>query len=87
MEYITLKISASTLNAIGAGLQELPYKISRPAIDEIDKQVRMHLEQQKEKSNDRAKSCEIGDSDGDGDGPDREYVDQDRQAGRPNQES
>lgn len=43
MEYITLKISAQTLNTIGAALQELPYKVSAPAIKEIDEQVKTHL--------------------------------------------
>lgn len=80
MEYIKLTISATTLNTIGAALQELPYKISKPAIEEIDSQVRKHLEQ-KESGNDRAKGSEVGDTDGDGNGPDRNYVGQDRQVG------
>lgn len=75
MEFITITISARTLNAIGAGLQELPYKVSHPAIQEIDKQVKMHLEQ-KERANDRAASGKTGDTDGNGDGPDRNYIDQ-----------
>lgn len=80
MESITITISALTLNTIGAALQELPYKVANPAIKEIDKQVRMHLEQ-KEKSNDRAESCKVGDTDGDSNGPDANYVEQDRQVG------
>lgn len=43
MEYIILKISAQALNTIGAGLQELPYKVSAPVIKEIDAQVKEHL--------------------------------------------
>lgn len=77
MEYITLKISAITLNTIGAGLQELPYKLAYPAVQEIDKQVKLHLEQ-KEKPRERASSSQIGDANGDGSGPDRNYVEQDR---------
>lgn len=79
MEYIDLKISAQTLNAIGAALQELPYKLSKPAIDEIDQQVREHLAR-KVQADDRAKSSKAGDADGDGNGPDGNYIDQDRQA-------
>lgn len=79
MEFFTLSISAQTLNAIGAGLQELPYKLANPAIQEIDRQVREHLAR-KEKPNDRASNSEAGDTSGDGDGPDRNYVEQDRQA-------
>lgn len=80
MEFITITISATTLNTIGAGLQELPFKIANPALQEIDKQVREHLAK-KESSDDRATISEIGDSDGNGDRPDSNYVDQDRQAG------
>lgn len=47
MEYIKITISAQTLNTIGAGLQELPYKVAHPAIVEIDKQVKIYLEEQK----------------------------------------
>lgn len=47
METITLTISAQTLNTIGAGLQELPYKLSAPAIKEIDEQVQRYLEDKK----------------------------------------
>lgn len=80
MEYMTIRISAQTLNAIGAGLNELPFKLAKPAIDEIDAQVRSYLAA-KESSNDRTKSGETGDTDGDGNGADRGYVNQDRQAG------
>ncbi len=80
MEFITLRISASTLNVIGAGLQELPFKIANPAIQEIEKQVKTYLAC-KEDSRVRATSCETRDADGDGNGPDRNYVEQDRQAG------
>jgi len=80
LEFITITISAQTLNAIGAGLNELPFKVAKPAIDEIDVQVRSYLAQ-KESTNDRAKSGEVGDTDGDSYGPDRSYVNQDRQAG------
>lgn len=79
MEYMTITISAKTLNTIGAGLNELPYKLAKPAIDEIDVQVRSYLAA-KESTNDRATRSEIGDTDGDGNGPDRNYVEQDRQA-------
>lgn len=80
MEYMTITISALTLNAIGAGLQELPYKVANPALQEIDKQVREYLAN-KESSNDRTKGSKTGDPDGNSDGPGREYIDQDRQAG------
>jgi hypothetical protein len=43
METITITISAQTLNTIGAALQELPYKVAQPAINEIDKQVKEYL--------------------------------------------
>lgn len=48
MEYITLTISAQTLNAIGAALQEIPYKLAAPAIKEIDEQVKAFVERQNE---------------------------------------
>lgn len=80
MDFITITISAITLNTIGAGLRELPYKLANPAIEEIDKQVRDYLAK-KESINDRAKSSATGDADGNGDRPDRNYVDQDRQVG------
>lgn len=57
MEYITLRISAQTLNTIGAALQELPHKIARPALDEIDRQVKAHLDE-------RTKNSTTGNSDG-----------------------
>lgn len=79
MERMTLTISAMTLNTIGAGLQELPYKLAKPAIDEIDREVRSHLAR-KEQINDRATSGKTRDADGDGNGPDGNYTDQDRQA-------
>jgi hypothetical protein len=44
MEMITITISAQTLNTVGAALQELPYKVSAPAIKEIDVQVKAHLD-------------------------------------------
>lgn len=77
MEFITLTISAQTLNTVGVGLRELPYKHAKPALDEIDKQVREHLAR-KEQVNDRATSSETRDTDGDGNGPDGNYIDQDR---------
>lgn len=43
METITITISAQTLAAIGVGLQELPFKIANPAINEIDLQVQAHI--------------------------------------------
>jgi hypothetical protein len=76
MEHITITISAKTLNTIGAGLQEIPYKLAKPAVDEIDAQVRQYLAQ-KESHNERAPRGEVGDTDGDGNGPDRGYVEQD----------
>lgn len=48
MESITITITAQTLNTIGAGLQELPYKHAAPAIKEIEEQVNAFL---KEKHN------------------------------------
>ena len=48
MEQITITISAQTLNTIGAGLRELPYKIAEPAIAEIDKQVQDYLKKKSE---------------------------------------
>jgi hypothetical protein len=80
MEYINLRISAATLVTIGAGLRELPFKVADPALKEIDSQVKAHLEK-KESANVRAQSSQVGDADGDGNGPDRNYVEQDRQAG------
>lgn len=50
MEFITITISAQTLQVIGAGLQELPYKISNPAIAEIDKQVKEYLKNKEDKT-------------------------------------
>ena len=47
METITITISAQTLNTIGAGLQELPYKAASPAIKEIDEQVQEYLKNKK----------------------------------------
>jgi hypothetical protein len=44
METITITITAQTLNAIGAGLNELPYKVANPAIAEIQAQVKSYLE-------------------------------------------
>lgn len=75
MEYISLTISAQTLNTLGAALQELPYKLANPAILEIDAEVKRYLAQ-KEKAHERAESGETGNSDGDGHGPDRHYTDQ-----------
>lgn len=81
MEFITLTISAQTLGTIGAGLQELPYKLANPALQEIDRQVKQYLEQ-KGRENDRGKSSEVGDSDGHADGAGQGYIDQDRQPRR-----
>lgn len=50
MNSVTITISAATLNAIGAGLNELPHKIARPAIVEVEEQVNKFLADQK-KSN------------------------------------
>lgn len=51
METINLTISAQTLNAIGVALQELPFKLAKPAIDEIEKQVQKYLmEKQSERT-------------------------------------
>lgn len=49
MEYITITISAQTLGTIGTALNELPYKMAKPAIDEIDVQVRTYLADKKKK--------------------------------------
>lgn len=78
MEFMMLRVSARTLNTIGAGLQELPFKIAKPAIDEIDAQVQAHL---REQGNERTESGKTGDADGSCNQPDRNYVNQDRQAG------
>lgn len=43
MDEITLKISAQTYNAIVQALQEMPWKIANPALQEIDPQVREAL--------------------------------------------
>lgn len=55
METVTLTISAKTLQAIAAGLNELPYKIAAPAFQEIDKQVQQALKDHAEKSEDGTK--------------------------------
>lgn len=47
METINLTISAQTLHAIGAGLQELPYKLAAPAMKELDAQVQDYLMRKK----------------------------------------
>lgn len=39
MDKITLVISAQTLNTLGLALGELPFKIAKPAYDEIQVQV------------------------------------------------
>lgn len=83
MEYITITISARTLNTVGAGLQELPYKLAQPALVEIDAQVKKYLEQ-KESLNVGTKSSQAGNADGDGDGPDRQYIDQGGETRRAN---
>lgn len=80
MDSITITISAVTLNTIGAGLREIPYKLADPAIREIDKQVREYLAN-KESSDDRTKGSKTGDTDGNDDEPGKGYIDQDRQAG------
>lgn len=51
MEYITITISAQTLNTIGVGLQELPYKMASPAIAEIKTQVDVYLENKNKNKN------------------------------------
>jgi hypothetical protein len=53
METITLTISAQTLNTIGAALRELPYKLAKPAIDEIDKQVLAYVQRREGESSDQ----------------------------------
>lgn len=63
MDKITITISAQTLNTIGAGLQELPYKVASPAIQEIDKQVQAFLAEKDNARRTRSDS-EIGDADG-----------------------
>ncbi len=75
MEHIDLRISAQTLNTIGAALQELPYKIAKPAMVEIEEQVKKYLEQ-KESPNVGAPSSQAGNADGVGNGPDRHYTNQ-----------
>lgn len=39
METITITIKFSTLHLIGAALQEIPYKLAAPAIQEIEAAV------------------------------------------------
>ena len=51
MKEITITISAQTLNTIGAALNELPYKIAAPAIQEIDAQVQQALKDRAESEN------------------------------------
>lgn len=50
MEFITLTVSAQTLNAIGIGLRELPFKVAEPAIAEIDVQVQAFVKAKEKKS-------------------------------------
>lgn len=64
METMTLTITAQTLNAIGAGLNELPYKVAAPAIQEIQKQVEAHLAEKANARNTGPKDSEVGDSNG-----------------------
>ena len=42
---VTLKLKVSAVNAIIAGLDELPHKFSRGVIDEISTQARQQLSQ------------------------------------------
>lgn len=81
MESISLTISGKSLNVIGAALSELPYKVAKPVIDEIDKQVKEHLAT-KGRDDDRRKGGALGDSDGHADGAGQGYIDQDRAARR-----
>jgi hypothetical protein len=48
VETITITITAATLQAIGMGLREIPYKIAQPAIAEIDEQVKSYLAEKKD---------------------------------------
>lgn len=47
MQTITITISAQTLNTIAAALQEIPYKLAKPAIAEIEAEVNKYLSEQK----------------------------------------
>jgi hypothetical protein len=42
MDKITLVITAQTLNTLGLALGELPFKIAKPAFEEIQAQVAAH---------------------------------------------
>lgn len=42
MEMVSLTISIATLNVVGIALQDLPYKVAAPAIQEIQAQVQAH---------------------------------------------
>lgn len=64
MEHITVKISAQTLNTIGAALREIPYKLAAPAIQEIEIQVQLFLAEK----NRGSKSSKTGNADGGSDG-------------------
>lgn len=44
-----IEVNQQLLNAIVAGLNELPTKIGRPCLDEIERQVREANEQAEEK--------------------------------------
>lgn len=43
MEYIALKLSATTLNTIGVALNEIAYKYAAPALKEINDQVQAYV--------------------------------------------
>lgn len=70
MESITITITAQTLNAIGAGLNELPYKVAAPAIKEIEEQVNAYLkEKQRGTLGQTGENSATGGSDGTGTQP------------------
>lgn len=68
MQSITITVSAATLNAIGAGLNELPHRIARPAIVEVENQVNKFLMEQKE-SESRSANSSVGGADEESTGP------------------
>lgn len=53
MNSVTITLSAATLNTIGAALGEIPFKIARPAVAEIEAQVSKYLMEQKGKGNEQ----------------------------------
>lgn len=64
MDKITLVISAQTLNTLGLALGELPFKIAKPAFDEIHSQVAAHEAQKNAAENQRQPNADRNDQPG-----------------------